>query len=480
MARSDTTPNREDPTRQKVDAALYPTDEAPAQAIPVWDSMALFVEFKRSVADDPFNDQQPQDAPQAIPTKAQDTQGQLISYALKIFQTQHRTCLFSVVVADESARILRWDRSGGIVTDRFNYVDEPKKLCQFLLAFSQASLETQGYDTTVARVLPESEEYKLMEDLASDARQLKVRDYAREYFKDSISSKHKRWKLSVDTSRDDETRMDLLIGYAHDQCSSVVGRATRMFVALRYRRADDGKLVADRSGNDPCPFVALKDTWRVQSISYEGVQPVNSDEAQCADNKVAQSVGSNVACLVDQDGARSGEYEESQSVDYEGSQSVYDEATQSIDCEAAPSVESEETPSPHSTTAPSVDSNKEAQPNNESAHFDDDKDAVQSVDKEGDIIHRLMECKVQNVPTVVSQGDVLINGEPQVTKTDWKFAELSNTTSWRQNSFRSHVHYRMVELEVCQRLSEFKNGRELVKVGLDCLTGMCFRLCWRD
>lgn len=365
MRRSDAKPNKSDSTHQKVDAALYRAADVPkgtAVGIPLWDSMALYVEFKKYGEDDPFQDDLPSDTPQALDIKGQDTQGQLISYALQMFRYQHRTCLYSIIVMGHNARIIRWDRSGAIVTEKFNYVKDPAKLCHFFLAFARATPTEQGYDTTVTPVLNDTADWELMDVMSKQ--QLKWRDYAREFFETSIADPTtKRWKMTVVETKLDRSKkkkikekIEVLVGAAHVPCDSVVGRGTRIFVGLRCK----SKPLDDP---DICPFVALKDVWRVQVL-----------------------------------------------------------------------------------------------------------------EKEGDIMRELNKAGVKSIPTVAVHSDVAVKNKVQTTQTDAHYKKMYKKAHGKavpllENPFRTHVHYRMVEEEVCQRLSSFKKGYELLKLIRDYLRG---------
>ncbi|KAK7030413.1 hypothetical protein VNI00_014157 [Paramarasmius palmivorus] len=59
--------------------------------------------------------------------------------------SEHRTHAFSVLVTRDSARLLRWDRAGVVVTRKFDYTKEPW-LVDFVWSFNHAFLENQGWD----------------------------------------------------------------------------------------------------------------------------------------------------------------------------------------------------------------------------------------------------------------------------------------------------------------------------------------------
>ncbi|EPQ50667.1 hypothetical protein GLOTRDRAFT_13625, partial [Gloeophyllum trabeum ATCC 11539] len=83
---------------------------------------------------DPFEDSvdRPPE-PQRIARR--DVRGQIINYAAEIFARQHRTHVFSLIILGEYVRLVRWDRSGAVFTERIPYVDEPQHLSEFLWRF---------------------------------------------------------------------------------------------------------------------------------------------------------------------------------------------------------------------------------------------------------------------------------------------------------------------------------------------------------
>ena len=137
-------------------------------------------------------------------------------------------------------------------------------------------------------------------------------------------------------------------------------------------------------------------------------------------------------------------------------------------------------------------------------------------DREGDILERLNTAGIDNVPTLVSHGDV----SDQVTvASDWSgrprpdpscALTLSSTTSTPPESRKrkretesdgqrpdnigrhqssdttlcsdgplpQHQHYRIVVAEVCISLRQLKNSRQLVEVTRDCLRGESQKTTW--
>ena len=67
------------------------------------------------------------------------TLGQSTCY-VHIAQTrQFRTCVYSISVAGTTPRLLRWDRSGVIVTESFNCKTNPENLIGLVWRFSKAT-----------------------------------------------------------------------------------------------------------------------------------------------------------------------------------------------------------------------------------------------------------------------------------------------------------------------------------------------------
>lgn len=73
--------------------------------------------------------------------------GQITSYATLILGSQHRTHTFLVLILKEYARLIRWDRSGAIVTEPIHF-DQPF-FYSFFIRYNNASCKVRGHDTTI-------------------------------------------------------------------------------------------------------------------------------------------------------------------------------------------------------------------------------------------------------------------------------------------------------------------------------------------
>lgn len=131
----------------------------------------LFIEVKPDIALDFFVDPPPDATSKERGThdffahfrddnlkrRAERAFGQHITYALEIQARQHRVHLFSISIAGSYARLLRWDRSGIIVTESFDLLVRPDLLSEFLARFAFASEHERGHDGSVEAASPQEE-----------------------------------------------------------------------------------------------------------------------------------------------------------------------------------------------------------------------------------------------------------------------------------------------------------------------------------
>ena len=80
-------------------------------------------------------------------------------YASAHLAAQFRTHVFSIVLFTKSARLMRWDRAGLIVSEPVS-LDKPE-LAEFFWTFSNANAKDRGYDPTVTP-------FKFMQDLTKE------------------------------------------------------------------------------------------------------------------------------------------------------------------------------------------------------------------------------------------------------------------------------------------------------------------------
>ncbi|TFK38951.1 hypothetical protein BDQ12DRAFT_650578 [Crucibulum laeve] len=75
--------------------------------------------------------------------------GQMASYVTEWCNRQHRVHAFTVYIGQKSARFIRFDRAGAIVSRAFLYRERSGLLIDFLWRFAHLSRSERGYDTTV-------------------------------------------------------------------------------------------------------------------------------------------------------------------------------------------------------------------------------------------------------------------------------------------------------------------------------------------
>ncbi|KAI1784585.1 hypothetical protein LXA43DRAFT_929927 [Ganoderma leucocontextum] len=161
-----------DTKKYKVDGALISTcDKHLIQAgRPNFFLDDLSIEFKRGGTENDAWDDRTNKNVEASADSRIDVRGQLMSYGERHFYFQHRTGLFMLLVNGGEFRVIRWDRSGCIVTEALNYVDtveHSKKLLQFLYAYSKAEPAQRGFDTTATRLSKDSCGWQWMQKVAA-------------------------------------------------------------------------------------------------------------------------------------------------------------------------------------------------------------------------------------------------------------------------------------------------------------------------
>ncbi|KAI0781505.1 hypothetical protein BD413DRAFT_462844, partial [Trametes elegans] len=191
----------------------------------------------------------------------------LADHIVNGFEHGHRLAVYVLLITGTTARMTRWDWSGSIYTDAFDYVKRPDILRDLLWRFSLLSGAQQGLDSTVSAVSPK--EHKLMDTLAAkNPRDLSDQEgtevpprapddppyvvaYVRKMFAASLNPNWPRWKTSVEA---EGGRREFLAGMPQVLLSGLIERGTREYVA--YDCMDKR-------------FVWLKDTWR-PDFSREG------------------------------------------------------------------------------------------------------------------------------------------------------------------------------------------------------------------
>ncbi|RPD57730.1 hypothetical protein L227DRAFT_577714 [Lentinus tigrinus ALCF2SS1-6] len=264
--------DKTDKTEQRADLALYPTYAAPkGTEQPNWSAVEVFIECKpESTQDDPFDDKADNFLPSS--ERRRRNLGQIMSYASTIFQSQHRKHQFSVVLLENMARIVRWDRSGVVATEKFNYREEPSKLGRFFWRLCHMSAVQRGHDTTVEEIHTDTVEYELMmhraeKPIVDKDTGIELGQHARLLFAESLKNAKMYYKIKVP---DVGGERSFLVGAPHFLSTELAGRGTRGYVAIDCSVPEG-------------PFVYLKDAWRVD---HEGIEPEGNVLQYLNDEKV--------------------------------------------------------------------------------------------------------------------------------------------------------------------------------------------------
>ena len=277
---------------------------------PNWAYISFLLEFKKGGTElDPFDDTPGHD-PDAIAKSRRAVRGQIMSYAERVFAYQHRTAVFLLFVNGQMFRVMRWDRSGVIVTEAVNYVRTiagTRALLEVTHALSKLDRIQQGLDSTAVRLqrsscgwkrmnqlaepnphdldhmereladttgvhqyfldpelaatfgalCPDGERCKLHQDPTHDCwshrsapERIPVFTYIRDLFRKSIDRRLPRYQLTVG-GRKYLVGQHIFLGFG------MVGRGTRGYVALDWETQR---------------FVFLKDSWRpfLAKVEHEG------------------------------------------------------------------------------------------------------------------------------------------------------------------------------------------------------------------
>ncbi|KAH9162842.1 hypothetical protein EDB89DRAFT_1801584, partial [Lactarius sanguifluus] len=150
----DCNPQLDFPFKIKPDVSIYPAN-SPSDTLTNSALAEIFIEFKWNTDDDPFqevhNVQCARCGDAAVTSflreskAAKDTLGQITAYASAQLGSQFRTYVYSIFILKQTARILRWDRTGTIVMEPIKYNESPL-LAEFFRRYSKASPEMRGMD----------------------------------------------------------------------------------------------------------------------------------------------------------------------------------------------------------------------------------------------------------------------------------------------------------------------------------------------
>ena len=221
----------------KPDIIYYNSSHSSAERADV-ESAELMVEAKFNQQDDPFRE---------VPLKKEgflcctdrtkQTLGQLTSYATAHLAAQFRTHVFSILLFRQTARIMRWDRAGVIVSERIS-LDTPT-LATFFWRFSNANATERGHDPTVTPFIF-------------------TKDLTKEFLFNQLQFAADRGNVKIDHVNFFEVLLP------RENNRYVIGKATYLGVSSLASRATRSFKAWCLTTHKP---VFLKDTWRIVSRS---------------------------------------------------------------------------------------------------------------------------------------------------------------------------------------------------------------------
>ncbi|KAH9936638.1 uncharacterized protein B0H18DRAFT_1206888 [Fomitopsis serialis] len=199
---------------------------------------------------------------------SQQTMGQMCQYVYKILRRQFLSCLFTVFTCRDYAWLLYWDRAGVIVSEPFNFVQQPRFLQNFFYRFACMDVIQRGGDPTVTRATEDEVELMHSHDRFDS-------DWHRTQFKATLAPGWPIYKVSVpdeDIISADELKTGVkaqrgvsqsdngpkperkfLVGKPYFMSSSPTGGGTRGYIAYD---------VAEHR------LVFFKEYWRVDEPTY--------------------------------------------------------------------------------------------------------------------------------------------------------------------------------------------------------------------
>lgn len=130
--------------------AQPPSPDQPATSVDRpfdWARCELTCDVKPSASDDAFAGKTDRMLANQ-PTSARLTE--LISYFVELASRQHRVFVFQLLFFGTCARLVRWDRSTVIVSEKFDYCAEPHWLASVVWRYSRLGSELRGWDSSVS------------------------------------------------------------------------------------------------------------------------------------------------------------------------------------------------------------------------------------------------------------------------------------------------------------------------------------------
>ncbi|EED83670.1 predicted protein [Postia placenta Mad-698-R] len=232
-----------------------------------WGWASLIVEFKAANSDGhPFSTSVSPDKWLPNTELSAETRGQIADYAATVLRYQPRCFCFMIVISGCSARLLRWDRCGAIVSEPFDFVEDPELLMTFLYKYGRMSQAQRGYDPTVQEATPA--EIKTMKDWKKKAVKTKrMSKYHAQCFEAAMGEAWPIYKVIVpkeDVVCDASLRPKDAGGSSTDSITATSDHEYLFGKPLNTTRSPTGRGMAGHAAYDiqNRRLVYLKSSWR--------------------------------------------------------------------------------------------------------------------------------------------------------------------------------------------------------------------------
>ena len=248
-------PGFESDAKYKPAIVFYdPAKNLPKGCVASFQQMELFAEFEQestSGTDEHGYAQQVRKLYDATRAKLRE----MTLYSTRMQMYQFRTCVFSVGIFGEVARLFRWDRAGAIVSAPIKYsTPGNRELAEFFYRFDRMNPAQRGWDPTVCDATPE--------DIAAFAQAIQTvvgggNTAPLKSLLESVGQLDDYPRKKINITYGAGKRASYIVGRPSVTAKSPTGRATRGFVAMD----------AETRG-----LVFLKDSWRpdMAGVKSEG------------------------------------------------------------------------------------------------------------------------------------------------------------------------------------------------------------------
>ena len=191
--------------------------------------------------------------------------GQISRYAAKIMRRQFLAYCFTIFVCRKYARFMRWDRAGLVVSEPFDFIQQPQLLHQFFYRFACMTDVQRGCDPTVQPATTEEiRRMRTLADFDTDWHKAQFLGSIEEgpVVKISVPAIDMITRDELERGRKDEQTgssstpvlpREFLVGKPHFMSNSPTGSGTKGFIAY--------DITEHR-------LVFLKDCWRPDAETY--------------------------------------------------------------------------------------------------------------------------------------------------------------------------------------------------------------------